>query len=179
MTQEELILANLDWAADLARSVYYARRREHPGSRLGEVEDCVSIAHIELVKRARQYDPDKNDSFRGYAAVAVKGAVKMYFRSLLRSPNHDPYHVEVVGDDGHQWDLLTTQAAEPEANAALRQIQVAVGSLPLQLRVVAYRHLLCQEPLWRLGRALGVPHKTLQRARREALRQIEVLCGKL
>jgi hypothetical protein len=140
VTRDELILANLDWAAGLARDVYYARRREHPTSRLGDVEDCISIAHAELVYRAGLYDATKNDNFRGYAAISVKGAVKTYFRGLLRSPNHDPYHVEVIGDGSQQWDVLTVLPAQPDSGSPdQRRLQAAVGALPLVLRVIAYK----------------------------------------
>lgn len=175
MTRNELILANLDWAAGLARGVYYARRREHPGSRLGEVEDCISIAHLELAKRAALYDSTLNDNFRGYAAISIKGAVKMHFRALLRSPNHDPYHVEVTGGDSQEWDILTEHPEViPVANPAQRQMQVAVGALPLLLRIVAYRHFLCSEPLWKLQEQLRLPKTQLQRARKEVMAQLKV-----
>lgn len=44
--------------------------------------DLFSIGAEELVKLARRYDPQKNDSFWGYAKSRVQGAMLDYLRSL-------------------------------------------------------------------------------------------------
>lgn len=47
-----------------------------------EVADLISIGTEELVKLARKYDENQNDSFWGYARKRVYGAMLDYLRSL-------------------------------------------------------------------------------------------------
>ncbi len=47
-----------------------------------EFDDLVSIGAEELIKLARRYDREQNDSFWGYAKTRVYGAMLDYLRSL-------------------------------------------------------------------------------------------------
>jgi len=47
-----------------------------------EFDDLVSIGAEELIKLARRYDKNQNDSFWGYAKTRVYGAMLDYLRSL-------------------------------------------------------------------------------------------------
>ena len=47
-----------------------------------DMNDLVSIGTEELIKLARRYDVNKNDSFWGYAKTRVNGAMLDYLRSL-------------------------------------------------------------------------------------------------
>jgi len=47
-----------------------------------EFDDLVSIGAEELIKLARRYDKEQNDSFWGYAKTRVYGAMLDYLRSL-------------------------------------------------------------------------------------------------
>ncbi|STQ86259.1 RNA polymerase sigma factor FliA [Helicobacter muridarum] len=47
-----------------------------------DMNDLVSIGTEELVKLARRYDVNKNDSFWGYARTRVNGAMLDYLRTL-------------------------------------------------------------------------------------------------
>ncbi|RDU73168.1 RNA polymerase sigma factor FliA [Helicobacter aurati] len=47
-----------------------------------DMNDLVSIGAEELVKLARRYDANKNDSFWGYARTRVNGAMLDYLRTL-------------------------------------------------------------------------------------------------
>jgi len=52
-------------------------------------EDLVQIAFLGLVKAAQGYDPDKSDSFLGYAVPTIRGEVKRFFRDnawVVRPP---------------------------------------------------------------------------------------------
>ena len=47
-----------------------------------DMNDLVSIGTEELIKLARRYDSNKNDSFWGYAKTRVNGAMLDYLRTL-------------------------------------------------------------------------------------------------
>ncbi|RDU64895.1 RNA polymerase sigma factor FliA [Helicobacter didelphidarum] len=47
-----------------------------------DMNDLVSIGTEELIKLARRYDANKNDSFWGYAKTRVNGAMLDYLRTL-------------------------------------------------------------------------------------------------
>jgi len=73
-TPEQLFEENLGWAAMLARNVH---RKIPPSFDLCDLEQ---VARIELWRRAQIYDPVKNDNFRGYAYLPVRGACLMSVR---------------------------------------------------------------------------------------------------
>jgi DNA-directed RNA polymerase specialized sigma subunit len=63
---ERLFHANLEWAAAIARNV----ARHLPPS--FDAGDLIQEAHIELWKRAQQYDSSRNDSFQGFAYLPIR-----------------------------------------------------------------------------------------------------------
>lgn len=71
---DEILDANLDWADGIARDVW----RGLPPS--FDLADLQQIARLETWERAREWDPKKNDNFRGYAYLWVLNAVRMATR---------------------------------------------------------------------------------------------------
>lgn len=75
MTSEQLFMQNIDWAKRIARKFHSKLR--NPAF---DVEDLEQEALIEMERRTRMYSPERNDSFPGYAYLAVLGACKMSVR---------------------------------------------------------------------------------------------------
>lgn len=75
-TQDELALQYLPAVKAMA-----FRLKERLPSSI-DMNDLVSIGTEELIKLARRYDSDKNDSFWGYAKTRVNGAMLDYLRTL-------------------------------------------------------------------------------------------------
>jgi RNA polymerase sigma factor (sigma-70 family) len=71
LTEEELILANIEWAEGIARSFH---QRLPPSF---DVDDMKQLGLMGLMKAAKRYDPAKNDSFRGFARSYVLGECRM------------------------------------------------------------------------------------------------------
>lgn len=74
MSREELFAAHLAWAHEIARKEH----RHLPPS--FDVEDLQQVAAIEHWKRTGSYDETRNNSYQGYAYLAVRGAVLMACR---------------------------------------------------------------------------------------------------
>lgn len=75
-TQDELALQYLPAVKAMA-----FRLKERLPSSI-DMNDLVSIGTEELIKLARRYDSNKNDSFWGYAKTRVNGAMLDYLRTL-------------------------------------------------------------------------------------------------
>lgn len=71
---DAILDANLDWADGIAREVW----RKLPPS--FELADLQQIARLETWFRAQEWDPKKNNNFRGYAYLWVLNAVRMAVR---------------------------------------------------------------------------------------------------
>jgi RNA polymerase sigma factor (sigma-70 family) len=74
MMPDVLFYEHMKWAEQIARKEH----RKLPPS--FDVDDLIQEAVIELHRRCGMYDAAKNDSFRGYAHVAIVGAVRMKTR---------------------------------------------------------------------------------------------------
>ena len=70
----ELFDRHLAWSRAIARKVHTSLPPSFT------VDDLAQEAAIELWKRCQSYDPAKNNEFRGYAYLAVRGAVLMSVR---------------------------------------------------------------------------------------------------
>lgn len=70
----ELFDRHLAWSRAIARKVHASLPPSF------SVDDLAQEAAIELWKRCQAYDPMKNNEFRGYAYLAVRGAVLMSVR---------------------------------------------------------------------------------------------------
>ncbi|MCE3037667.1 RNA polymerase sigma factor FliA [Helicobacter anatolicus] len=75
-SQDELAIQYLPAVKALA----YRIKERVPSS--VDVNDLISIGTEELIKLARKYDSNLNDSFWGYAKTRVNGALFDYLRSL-------------------------------------------------------------------------------------------------
>lgn len=75
-TQDELALQYLPAVKAMA-----FRLKERLPSSI-DMNDLISIGTEELIKLARRYDSNKNDSFWGYAKTRVNGAMLDYLRTL-------------------------------------------------------------------------------------------------
>ncbi|PAF53066.1 RNA polymerase sigma factor FliA [Helicobacter sp. 13S00482-2] len=75
-SQDELALQYLP----AVRSIAYRIKERVPSS--VDLNDLISIGTEELIKLARRYDSNINDSFWGYAKTRVNGAMLDYLRSL-------------------------------------------------------------------------------------------------
>ncbi len=62
------------------KSMAYKIKTRLPNS--VDVDELISVATEELIKVSRRYEPDKNDSFWGYAKQRVYGGILDYLRSL-------------------------------------------------------------------------------------------------
>jgi len=74
--QDELALQYLP----AVKAMAYRLKERLPSS--VDLNDLNSIGTEELIKLARRYDPEKNDSFWGYAKTRVYGSMLDYLRSL-------------------------------------------------------------------------------------------------
>jgi len=74
--QDELALQYLP----AVKAMAYRLKERLPSSI--DLNDLNSIGTEELIKLARRYDPEKNDSFWGYAKTRVYGSMLDYLRSL-------------------------------------------------------------------------------------------------
>jgi RNA polymerase sigma factor (sigma-70 family) len=114
-TREQLLEENLSWASLIARNV----KRKLPAS--FDLCDLEQVAHIELWRRTQLWDPEKNDSFRGYAYLPVRGAVLMSVRRRhFREATHESLD-EVMSERQHEMavdglsisdDVITQREAE-------------------------------------------------------------------
>lgn len=75
-SQDELAIQYLP----AVRAIAYRIKERVPSSI--DVNDLISIGTEELIKLARKYDSNINDSFWGYAKTRVNGALLDYLRSL-------------------------------------------------------------------------------------------------
>ncbi|TLD81113.1 RNA polymerase sigma factor FliA [Helicobacter trogontum] len=75
-TQDELALQYLP----AVKAMAFRLKERLPSS--VDMNDLVSIGTEELIKLARRYDSNKNDSFWGYAKTRVNGAMLDYLRTL-------------------------------------------------------------------------------------------------
>ncbi len=75
-SQNELALQYLP----AVKAMAFRLKERLPGSI--DMNDLVSIGTEELIKLARRYDSNKNDSFWGYAKTRVNGAMLDYLRTL-------------------------------------------------------------------------------------------------
>lgn len=75
-TQDELALQYLP----AVKAMAFRLKERLPSS--VDMNDLVSIGTEELIKLARRYDSNKNDSFWGYARTRVNGAMLDYLRTL-------------------------------------------------------------------------------------------------
>ena len=83
-TREQLLEDNLAWASMIARNV----KRKLPAS--FDLCDLEQVAPIELWRPTQLCDPAKNDNFRGYAYLPVRGAVLMSVRRKhFREATHE------------------------------------------------------------------------------------------
>jgi len=62
------------------KSMAYKIKTRLPNS--VDVDELISVATEELIKVSRRYEPNKNDSFWGYAKQRVYGGILDYLRSL-------------------------------------------------------------------------------------------------
>lgn len=75
-SQDELAMQYLP----AVKSMAYRMKERVPSS--VDTNDLISIGAEELIKLARRYDSNLNDSFWGYAKTRVNGAMLDYLRSL-------------------------------------------------------------------------------------------------
>lgn len=75
-SQDELAIQYLP----AVRALAYRIKERVPSS--VDINDLISIGTEELIKLARKYDSNINDSFWGYAKTRVNGALLDYLRSL-------------------------------------------------------------------------------------------------
>ena len=79
-TRDDLVLKY----QGLARAL--ARRFSHRGEPLDDLEQVAMLA---LVKAARRHDPERHDTFAGYATASILGELKRHFRDktwMMRVP---------------------------------------------------------------------------------------------
>ncbi|SFP00966.1 RNA polymerase sigma factor FliA [Hydrogenimonas thermophila] len=79
-----------------------------------EFDDLVSIGAEELIKLARRYDKEQNDSFWGYAKTRVYGAMLDYLRSLDIVSRANRKLIKQIDEIVEQY--LDENGVEPENN---------------------------------------------------------------
>jgi RNA polymerase sigma factor (sigma-70 family) len=136
---EQLFEQNLAWAERIARSV----KRGLPPS--FDVEDLEQAARIELWRQTEKYDPSKNDSFQGFAHLAIHGAVLMQCRRRkYREATHEPLDGRPYIHHHPRPDQLLFLMEEQQARAARENVQLnrileALKLLPTVQACLVYR----------------------------------------
>lgn len=93
-------------------------------------EDLVQIACLGLVKAAQGYDPDKSDSFLGYAVPTIRGEVKRFFRDnawVVRPPRRIQELQSQI--TGARADLAQCTGHEPTPDEIAAVLDVPVDDI--------------------------------------------------
>lgn len=127
---QALFEKHLPWAEAIAREV----KRGLPPS--FDVQDLEQAARIEHWRRVQSYDPARNNEYRGYAYLAIRGAVLMSCRRKeYRERTHDELHARHV-DPRPLPDQILLEREErrncsgPRERRKLAKVRAAMATLP-------------------------------------------------
>ena len=146
------------WASKIARNL---ARKLPPSFDLADLEQ---EAHIALWRRAQAYDQAKNDNFRGYAYLAVHGAVLMVCRRRhWTEATHEPLKVASEMSDG-TLSLETALLNREERRARMRRLLSAKSASDPEAMVIIRMILMSGAEVAEVARTLQVrPHVLVRR----------------
>jgi RNA polymerase sigma factor (sigma-70 family) len=193
LDRDALFRTHLDWAAAIACNVH----RKMPPS--FELDDLVQSAYIELWKRTRLYDPQRNDSFQGFAYLPIRGAVLMGCRRRhYREATHFSLNTAARSANGvHRFEgtgaiasqttledqrhdpeeaLLASERTRTERTQLMRFLDLAADSAP-EAAQIARLILLEEVPADMLAARFGVSEIAMSRRISAGLRTLRRLRG--
>ncbi len=105
-----------------------------------EFDDLVSIGAEELIKLARRYDKNQNDSFWGYGKTRVYGAMLDYLRSLDIVSRANRKLIKMIDEIISQY--MDEHGVEPENSYIAEVLQEDVQKIKEARRIAAIYNVL-------------------------------------
>jgi len=159
--RRNLALANLDWAAGIARAVH-----AHVPD-VFELRDLTQTAHLELWRAVEAYQPARGVPFRAYAYPRVRGAVLMQVRRRhwLEATCCDPIGEEAPAD---HW-ATPAESERLDQERAFKAAAAAIADLPPLQRYIVQSYYLHGRRVDKIARQMHISLSRAYRLRSQAL----------